>query len=261
MEQKCVVLLSIHVTIFCDGALARISLSRREEETTTELHGGHLERWPCERYKAGCCYIDIMAWPELTAATWWGPRALAVFEPGEAKGAKQLKCAETHIKASSVIPCISCITFLSVLLKVRAFLSNQIHQVTRTIMESKVFLSSLLTRLLAFIHQSAKVCSPDEGDSTCQVSRERYAYQIFFVKEQRSSRWLIVSCSYPHKQQVSSFWRLCLLRLAAVQQRPCSASQRKNLHLPGALAFQRILTPGIPCWPMKKARYALAVVK
>ena len=146
----------------------------------------------------------------------------------------------------------SCWTDLVCRSKTLLFRSIQsIHEMRMT-MESKHLWSVFINFFLAPVHQPAKHNGSCSGNRACQCRHWRIAYYNSLEKGQPTSRCAIVSEAWQQRAQLSSSCRLCLFLLAAVQQRSWSTNQPKNLHLPGARVFFRILAPGMGYCPMKK---------
>ena len=147
----------------------------------------------------------------------------------------------------------SCCTDLERWSKILLLRSIQsIHDLRMTV-ESKHLRSVLGNLFLAPDHHSAKEKGSRSGNKACQCKDWRIAYQHSLEKGQLTSRWVIVSEAWQQRAQLSSSCKLCLFLLAVVQQQSWSTSQPKNLHLPGAWVFFRIVAPGMEYWPMKNA--------
>lgn len=104
-------------------------------------------------------------------------------------------------------------------------------------------------------HQTSKEEVARLGARCCKRTVFRIWNHTSREKMQETSRWFRVS-SWSHNGQRWGWGSPFLARRSAVQQRPWATSHMKNLHCPGAQAFQ-ILSQGLNVVdPKKKPAYA-----
>ena len=146
-------------------------------------------------------------------------------------------------------------------LNVLSFLSFHSNQEVRVMRVSKHRRLSFGICFLASNHHLIKEVDWESGANVSQPNLRNKRNHTSLVNGQAVNKWSIVSDICAHSTQVSSSCNPCFFLLAAVQQRSWMTSQMKNLHFAGARVLRRSLAPSTGCWPMKKERYAEAVVK
>ena len=191
---------------------------------------------------------------------------IPVSRPGslpslQTANSRHLKPAWSQASISSYIQVSTSSIVRTRRLKVLSFLSFHSNQEVRVMRVSKHRRLSFGICFLAPNHHLTKEVDWESGANVSQPSLRNRRNHTSLVNGQAVNKWSIVSDICAHSMRVSSSCNPCFFLLAAVQQRSWMTSQMKNLHFAGAHVLRRSLAPSTGCWPMKKERYAEAVVK